>query len=101
MFRRKKTYYVQWRYDMLKMWFSGKDFRRQKPALRYAFSMLARNSNNCPWRIVEYDHILGEFHVVFESTIDRLPIREYNFRQFTGSEVEKYCTEIKKESKKR
>ena len=94
MIKKRYRYIVQWRYDQMKMWFWGTDynfsFRRKKQALKYVFKMLARNSNNCPWRIVEWDTAMNTYEIVFESHIDRVPLSEYNLKNFTAEETEKY-----------
>jgi len=100
MFKNKKTYYVQWRYDQVKMWFGLEPYHRKKKALKHAFKMLARNSNTAPWRVVEFDKETNELTIIFESSIDRVPLSEYNLKQFTGPETKKYCPRTKKEKKK-
>ena len=85
----------------MKMWFWGVprlksygfSFRRKKQALKYVFKMLARNSNCCPWRIVEWDTALDTYQIVFETSIDKVPLREYNLKQFTNEEIKKYYKE--------
>lgn len=100
-FKRNTEYIVQWRYDQLKMWFDGSPsrdcygycFRRKKKALKYVFKMLARNSNCCPWRIVERNISTGQLHIIFESSIDKVEISEYYLKNFTKEESIKYHQE--------
>lgn len=101
MLKKRHRYIVQWRYDQMKMWFWGApvlksygfSFRRKKQALKYVFKMLARNSNNSAWRIVEWDTSLDTYQVVFETSIDKVPLSEYNLKQFTAEEIKKYYKE--------
>ena len=99
LFKAKKRYIVQWRYDQLKMWFwgapkphsaCGYTFRRKKAALNFAFRMLSRNTNNGPWRIVEWNKEDDTYVIIFESSIDRVPVTEYNLKNFTAEEVKAY-----------
>ena len=91
----KKRYLVQWENGQWKSWWTEREFRSRRRAIKYATKMLARNSNVAAWRVIEEESFRStknQLRIVFEGYLDRYcrDLEWKYFESFSPSDTEKY-----------